>query len=440
MEKLIIEGGVPLSGEINLSGAKNSGYKIIIASLLADSPSLITGFPQIGDVEITKEIIKKIGGRTKEEGEALKIFPQKINSFQVPFEFGEKSRTCILFVGPLLFRFGKAVVPFPGGDRIGERPLERHFEGLETLGVKVRTKGEFFELSAPKLQGGRYRFSKNTHTGTENLIMTAVGAEGETVLENAAQEPEVDDLIAFLNKMGAKVKRVRPRTIVIKGVKKFSGAKHWVMPDKNEAVTFAIASLATGGDILVKRAEPDLLVSFLEKFKVAGGDYEIKKEGIRFRRKGKIIKATNITTGIYPGFLTDWQPLWTVLMTQARGTSIIHETIYPNRFGYVPYLTKMGAKTELFSPKVSHPEAFYNFNWRQENSKYFHAARIFGPRRLHGVRIKIPDIRAGAALCLAALVAKGKSEFSGLEHIDRGYEDLDSKFASLRAKIRREKV
>jgi len=437
MEKLIIEGGYPLKGRIVLAGAKNSGFKLLIASLLAASPSEIIGYSRIGDIEITQKIIEALGGGIERVDHQLKVFPQTLSSYSVPAELGKISRACSLFIPPLLFRFGRAIVPLPGGDRIGLRPIDRHLQGLEALGAKIEKKKGFYEISAPQgLRGKKFKFVKNTHTGTDTLLMAAAFAKGKTILENAAEEPETDDLINYLNKMGAKIRRVAQRKIEITGVKKFIGASYEVMPDRNEAVTFGLAALATQGDIFVERARPEYLQAFLEKVKECGGGYQVMPKGIRFWRNNEL-QATEVKAVPYPGFMTDWQALWTVLMTQAKGKSIVQETIFENRFGYAADLIKMGAKIELFNPRVKNPKQFYNFNWEDNRPEYFHAARISGPTPLKGGLLTIADIRAGATLILAALLAHGRTELTGVEHIDRGYEEFDFRLRKLGAKIKR---
>jgi len=437
MGKFIIQGGKPLKGSVYLSGAKNSGFKLLIASLLADSPSEIIGYSRIGDIEVTQEIIELLGGRVEKNQKRLKAFPKNLASFTVPVRMGEISRASNFFVAPLLYRFGRAIFPVPGGDRIGPRPIQWHLKGLKALGAGIEEKKGLYEVRAPNgLRGGRFRFPKNTHTGTETILMAAVFAQGKTILENAAEEPEVDDMIVFLNKMGAQIKRTAKRKIEIKGVTSFRGAKHQVMPDRNEAVTFGIAALATKGDILVKGANPSVLQAFLEEVKKAGGNFQVSREGIRFWRKGKL-DATKVKTSPYPGFMTDWQPLWATLMTQAEGRSEVVETIHNFRFGYAKTLGLMGAKITPFNPEVEDPEKFYNFPIKHNREKYYHGVKIDGPTALKGAKIRVPDIRAGATLTLAALIAQGESILSGIEHIDRGYEDLDGRLKQLGAEIKR---
>ncbi|HYM65581.1 MAG TPA: UDP-N-acetylglucosamine 1-carboxyvinyltransferase, partial [Candidatus Sulfotelmatobacter sp.] len=281
-----------------------------------------------------------------------------------------------------------------------------------------------------------YKFSKNTHTGTETMILASVIANGKTVLENAAQEPEVDELIGLLNRMGAKIKRVSKRKIVIEGVEKLHGARFVIVPDRNEVLTFAVAAIITEGDIFIKNIKKRGIEEFLQELKKAGGGYEEKNNGIRFFYK-KELKSTNVTTSFYPGFMTDWQGPWAVLMTKANGKSTIHETVYENRFTYVDELMKMGAQINLFNPKLKNPEKIYNFNIKDDNGKNFHAAEILGPTKLHNGIVYISDLRAGATLVLAALAAKGESVLFGVEHLDRGYEQFDKRLKTLGADIQR---
>lgn len=437
MAKFVIHGGKPLKGAVRAGGAKNSSFKLMIASLLAQGESRLLDISRISDVETTKEVIKALGGKVESPGKGtIFVNPDKIKTHKIPQKFGYKSRASIMFAAPLLFRFGQASLPHPGGDPIGRRPIERHLQGLKALGVKVKYTDSFVNLSCRNLKGIRYRFAKNTHTGTETLIMAAAKAKGTTVLENAALEPEVDDLIEFLNEMGAKIKRLPNRKIRIEGVNKLKGVIHKTIPDRNEVVSYACAALATKGDVIIENAEEKHLRAFLEKVKEAGGCFETGCYGMRFWYE-KPLKATDITTAPHPGFMTDWQALWTTLMTQARGESKIIETIYEYRLGFTQDLAKMEAKIDLFNPKVKNPEKFYNFNLEDDQPEYFHGAKVSGPTSLKGMDLIIPDIRAGATLALAALIAQGKSTLSGIEHIDRGYEDLDLRLKELGADIKR---
>lgn len=435
MIKYLIKGGKPLKGAVRIGGAKNSSFKLMIASLLAQGESRLLDISRIGDVEVTKKVIKSLGGGVKSPGEGtIFINPDKIDSFKIPKQLAYMSRGSMMFAGPLLARFGQADIPLPGGCKIGKRPVERHLEGLQALGAKLNYHNCSVHISTDRLIGTKYRFDKNTHTGTETLIMAAVLASGTTVLENAALEVEVDDLIEFLNKMGAKIKRLPDRVIKIEGVKKLKGVIHKAIPDRNEAVSYACAALATKGDIIIENACADHLTAFLEKVKQAGGGFETDDFGIRFWYKGPL-KATKMITGPHPGFMTDWQPLWATLMTQAQGESEIIEAVYEYRFAYINDLNKMGAKIKTFNPDIKNPKSFYNFNLSDDTPGNKHAIKVQGPTSLSGVNLEVPDIRAGATLMLAALIAKGKSVLIDSGHIQRGYEDLDVCLKKLGADI-----
>lgn len=439
MTKYIVTGGNALRGEVHLHGAKNAGFKAIIASLLAGSPSTICDLGLISEIDFAKKTVSSLGGKVTVGGDphCLTIDPQGLNTFEVPKEIGEKSRASNLYAPPLLARFGKARLPIPGGDKIGKRPLERHFAGLEAMGAKVTSTKDEIQIEAPNgLRGVNFRFTKNTHTGTEFLIMAAVRAEGETILENAAAEPEVDDLVKFLNSMGAKIQRPEPRTIKIVGVKSLHGARHNVMKDRNEAVTFACAALATGGGVKINSADPKVMEIFLQKVQEAGAGHEINPDGIRFFAKNNRLEATAITAAPYPSFMTDWQPLWATLMTQANGESTVHETIYEKRFDYIPALISMGAKIDFFEPEITNPDEVYNFNISDDTPGNKHAIKIYGPVRLVGAEVEVNDIRSGATVLLAGIMAKGKTTIiDPKDQIKRGYESLEEQLVSLGAKI-----
>lgn len=435
MSYLKIVGGRPLHGSVRIGGAKNASFKLMIASLLASSESRLLNFSQISDVDLVGRIIQYLGGSVTKAGErALFIDPTSLQNFEIDAAHGEQGRFSNMFIPILLHRFGRARVPAPGGDKIGKRPLERHFEGLIALGAKITTEGHMIVAEAKELIGTHYRFAKNTHTGTETLLMAAVLAKGTTVLENAALEPEIDDLIRFLNTMGAKITRQPNRTIVIEGVTELSGAIHRLLPDRNEAVSYACTALATKGDVIIENAIPQHLSAFLEALDRVGGNYEVSDYGIRFFYS-KPLQATDISTSVEPGFMTDWQPLWATLMTQATGTSTIHETIMTQRFQYVDELQAMGAHIELFQPEVADPESTYNFNLSDDLPGAKHAIKIFGPTQLHGGSFTVKDLRHGATLVQAALTATGESQIHGVEQIFRGYESLDERLRSMGAQI-----
>jgi len=438
-EKFIVLGGRPLKGEVEICGAKNSGFKLMIAALYSDSFSTIRNFSKIGDVLSTAEIIKDLGGRVEfDQNHVLRVSGKGLAKQRFSQSSGKLSRASTYFIGPLLKHFGKAILPNPGGCKIGRRPLDRHLEGIRALGAKVNTLNGFFEITTKQLKGGPFTFPKSTHGGTDIMVIAAATAKGKTVLENAAQEPEIDDLIAFLNKMGAKIKRTKSRTIVIEGVNQLKPAEHEVMPDRNEVVTFACAALATKGEVFIKKANPRVLKTFLEALKTINARFGVEKDGIGFFYKGRL-RSLNIVTRPHPGFMTDWMGIWTLLMTQAEGESIVHETIFENRFAFVDQLKKMGAKIKLFNPRIVKPESIYNFNLEDDRPEYFHAARIFGPVNLKPARLEITDVRAGATLTIASLVAKGRSELKGVALLDRGYENLDQRLCKLGAAIKRVK-
>lgn len=440
MEKLIIKGGKKLKGEISISGSKNVALKVLVAACLTDEEVVIENVPLISDFLIMAEIIKELGGKVAIKDHTVSIRLEKFKKNRISLDKAAEIRTSFMFLAPLLVRTGKAIIPNPGGCRIGARPIDRIVDGLKSMGVGIdylSEDGYFHASRNPKkgLSGTKYRFVKNTHTGTETMILAAVLANGRTVLENAAKEPEVDELIEFLIQMGAKIKRKALRTITIEGVKKLHGARFRISPDRNEIVTFAVSAVITGGDILIKDIQKEGLADFLNTLEKAGGGFEERENGIRFYYKGEL-SATDVVTSFFPGFMTDWQGPWAVLMTTARGVSTIHETIYENRFSYVSELKKMGAHIELYNPKVTSPNKFYNFNI-SDDKNYFHAEKIFGPTRLHNGVINVADLRAGATLVLAALIAKGQSAVFGIEHLDRGYEQFDKRLRSLGADVKR---
>lgn len=437
MEAFRVTGGTQLNGSVRIGGAKNASYKVMIAALLGTRESRILNFSHISDVEKVSSIITYLGGKVSTAGErALFINPQSLSKWVLDPADGAQGRFSPMFIPALLAKFGKAEVPNPGGDKIGKRPLERHFEGLTALGARVWQEGDMIKAETSGLVGTTYRFSKNTHTGTETLIMAAVLAKGKTILQNAAEEPEIDDLIAFLNAMGARIKRRINKVIEIEGVTELGGAIHKLMPDRNEAISYACAALVTKGDVIIENAVPDHLTAFLEKLDDIDAGYEVGKYGIRFYYKREL-QATEVTTAIAPGFMTDWQPLFATVLTQAKGTSILHETIMQNRFQYVDALVSMGAQIEKFNPSVVHPELVYNFNMDDDRPEYFHALRITGPAALKAGEFTVHDLRHGATLILAALAAEGTSIIRGIEHVDRGYESLAERLNSMGAHIER---
>lgn len=442
MEKFIVNGGKPLKGAIDAGGAKNIALKAIVAACLTEEEVIIHNVPRISDFFVMVDIIHELGGQISFEGHTIKLQMKDFASHQIALDAAAEIRTSFLFIAPLLARLKKAVIPNPGGCRIGARPIDRVIDGLKSLGVSITYNSEDgnFYAETKGLLGATYTFEKKSHTGTETMIIASVLAKGTTVIKNAALEPEVDELIDFVNGMGAKVRRdADSNQIIIEGVATLHGTTHTIGADRNEVVTFAIAAVMTQGDIFVRGAKKADLTAFLEKYTQAGGGYEEKEDGLRFFPTEEL-RAVDIETAPHPGFMTDWQGPWAVLMTKATGTAIIHERVYENRFGYVSELKKMGAHIKLFNPEVTEPNTVYHFNITDETKQFLHAAKITGPVTLHNAVVDISDLRAGATLVLAALAAKGKSVIFGIEHLDRGYEQLEKRLEAIGADIVREKI
>lgn len=439
MDTFIITGGVPLRGEVALGGAKNVALKVLVAALLTDEEIVIHNLPLLRDVFFMLEVLKSLGVSYTLDGHSLSIRHSSKTDTTVPLEVGARLRTSSMVVGPLLARYGEAKIPNPGGCRLGARPIDRHMDALKSMGVDITYNSDdgYFYLKAEKLHGAVIEFAKNTHTGTETLILAAVLADGVTTLKNAAEEVEVDELISLLNAMGAKINRSGKREITIIGVTALHGAECSIMPDRNEEATFAIAAALTHGSITVKHSRRDTLTAFLDSFIAAGARFEAIDKTTTKYFGGDELHATDVITTPHPGFMTDWQAPWAVLMTQATGTSSIHETVFESRFSYVSELKKMGASIEFFDPPVADPEKFYNFNWSDRVDGYHQGIKVHGPTALHNAILEINDLRAGATLVLAALVAEGESYIHGIEQVDRGYEQIEDKLISLGAKVRR---
>jgi UDP-N-acetylglucosamine 1-carboxyvinyltransferase len=400
---------------------------------------VVHNVPLIRDVTLMLEVLEILGAVSRIRGHTIYVTHNHIHNAKVPLEVAARLRTSSMVLGPLLARYGLATTPNPGGCRLGARPIDRHIGALKDMGADIQYHSDdgYFYAKTELLHGATVRFPKNTHTGTETLILAAVLARGRTVLENAAEEPEIDDLIACLNQMGARIRRTAPRTIVIDGVRSVHGTEYSIMPDRNEEVTFAIGALMTGGDVTVRHSSRGQLGAFLDLYSKAGGKYEESGTTSTRYHADRSLNATDITTGPHPGFMTDWQAPWAVLMTQAHGISTIHETVFESRFSYVSELKKMGAQIEFFDPKVAGPEVFYNFNWADRVKGNYQGIKIEGPTPLHNAVLEINDLRAGATLILAALSAPGESVVHGIEQVDRGYEKIEERLAALGAHIQR---
>lgn len=438
MSSFKIIGGTPLKGAVRLGGAKNASFKLMIAAACGEGESKLLNMSKIGDVDVTYKTLEAIGIQVSRPGDnTVFVVGGDLSTHVIPKFTGEKTRAATLFAGLLLNKMGKAVIPLPGGCSLGDRPIERHLEGFRAMGASVSCTDVGIEMEARNgLVGATYHFEKKSHTGTEALIIAAVLASGKTVIENAGLEPEIDDMIEFFNKMGANITRVKTNdSIEIVGVQKLHGATHYVMPDRNEAISYACMGIATGGDIIVEGAVAGHIQAFLDKLDEIGGGYEVENYGIRFFSKGKL-KATDITTSPEPGFMTDWQPLWTTMMTGAVGVSHVVEAVHNNRLAFTSELNKMGAKIELYDPMPDSPANFYEFDW-PERKKNLHAAKVTGPSPLSGTHLTVPDLRGGATLVMAAIMACGESIIDNIEHIDRGYENFDERLRALSAVIER---
>lgn len=437
MSRYIITGGKPLQGEVSIRGAKNASFKEIIASLLTKDTIKLFNVPQISDVKITLSIAKSLGSEINQTGDhSYEITTTKISNSIVPQGTGEKSRTSFMFVAPLLNRTGKAIIPIPGGDKLGSRPLDRLFDCFRQMNIQIEEKDNQIIFTTDGIVGTNYSFVKPSHTITEVIIMTAVLAKGQTIINNAALEPEIDDLILMLNKMGAKISRNKKnqKQIIINGVSKLHHAEHTVICDRNEIVTFACAALATKGKINILRVKPQVVKSFLETIKTMGADVQSCEDEINIKWV-KPLTAINIQTAPEPGFMTDWQAVFSVLLTQTVGCSSIIETVFPSRFQHIENLKKMGVKVNFFNPVVDNPDQYYQFNQSSDKPEYFHGVKIYGPNKLQPSEFIINDLRAGASITLAALTAEGQSVIKGVEYIERGYEKLAQRLCALGANI-----
>jgi len=429
----LIEGGMPLRGEVTLSGAKNAATKLMVSSLLTEDQCVIRNAPlQLGDLMITEDVVTALGATvTRTEEHVAVVQTREITSHAVPLELGRKNRLAVLTAGPLLHRVGEAIIPEPGGDRIGPRPINFHLDGLQRMGAILEARDGMYYFRTPSgLRGATIDLPFPSVMATETLIIAATMARGVTTIQNAAIEPEIIDLIKFLQKMGAIIEQRVDRKIVIEGVDRLHGAEHRVISDRNEAVSLAIAAYLTQGDVRVLGADQGVLLTFLNTLYRVGLDFEVDDYGIRFFGGGPI-KPIALETDVYPGFMTDWQQPFTVLLTQAQGMSVIHETIYEDRFAYTLDLNRMGADTGLYSKCLGE----LNCRFRERNFK--HSCVVRGPTPLHATELTMPDVRAGASYILAALSAHGTSCVRGVEHIERGYENLAVKLRNLGAQITR---
>lgn len=429
-EKFIVRGGKSLEGNIRLSGAKNAATKILIASLLTDEECILENFPEIGDTKIVLELCGMLGSAIETGDHTVKIRTKEITNTKIS-GLSRRNRIPILALGPLLTRVGVGEVPVVGGDKIGPRPVDMHLESLKLLGAEVETDGTSYKAKAPHgLKGTEITLKYPSVGATEQIVMAAVLARGKTILRNAAVEPEIMDLVKVLQKMGAIIELGTNRVISVYGVEKLRGFKHKILPDRNEAVSFACLAVATAGKIFVEGAEQEHLITFLNSLRRIGGEYDVAENGIWFWR-ARELNGIKVETDTHPGFMTDWQQPFTILLTQANGASVIHETVYEDRFGYTKDLNLMGADITVVN------ECLGDLPCRFKDSLCPHSAIIQGPTKLKGREITVPDIRAGIAHLLAALVAEGESTIKGVQEIDRGYEKIDERLKTLGADIKR---
>ena len=422
MQKFVITGGKPLSGEVRIAGAKNAVLKMMAAAVLTDELTVLRNVPNISDVAILREVLTDIGIEVRRvNGDALELRAGEAEWPFVPLEVAIKMRASFILLGPMLARFGRVILPNPGGDRIGRRPVDYHVMAMERMGATIEYRNGYYFAAAPAggMRGATVGFPIVSVMGTENAMLAATLASGTTVLENAALEPEVDDLIGMLCSMGAHIERTGERRIEIEGVDRLGGADHRVLGDRLEAETFAIAAAITRGEVSLHGVNPAHLGAFLEVLERMGVSYEADAATSTLTVRatdGRPPRAVDVRTDPYPGFATDFQAPLSVLMTQAEGVSSIHETIFEDRLDHLRELKRMGAEIEHLDERH---------------------ARITGPTQLHGAEVGIADLRAGATLILAALTATGTSVISGIQHVDRGYEQIEAKLVALGARINR---
>lgn len=415
MQKLVIQGGTTLNGEVSISGAKNAALPILCASLLTAETLKIENVPQLNDVTTMLALLRQMGIDITQDGkQGVELTAASLSNLVAPYEMVKTMRAAILVLGPMLARAGKAMVSLPGGCAIGLRPVDQHIKGLQAMGAEIKIDHGYIHAHAKRLNGARIVMDLVTVTGTENLMMAATLANGTTVLENAAREPEVTNLADCLIAMGAKIYGAGSDTITIDGVRTLHGATHRVMPDRIETGTFLVAAAASGGEIYLRDTRADILTAVLEKLREAGATIESGQDWISLKMKG-VLKSVNLRTAPYPAFPTDMQAQFMALNSVAEGTAIITETIFENRFMHAQELKRMGANIEV------------------EGS----VAIVHGVAHLDGTNVMATDLRASASLVLAGLIARGETTIERIYHLDRGYEHIDEKLTRLGAKVRR---
>ena len=416
MDKLIITGEIPLNGEIRISGAKNAALPILAATLLADEPVVVRNIPHLHDITTTMELLGRMGVRLMvDEKMGIEADATTIQEFYAPYELVKTMRASILVLGPLVSRYGQAVVSLPGGCAIGSRPVNLHIAGLQAMGADIKVEGGYIHAKAKGLKGARIFFDIVTVTGTENIMMAATLAEGTTVIENAAREPEVMDLANCLNSMGARIEGAGSDTITVKGVDRLHGATYSILPDRIETGTYLVGAAMTGGRVKLKDARPDTLEAVLAKLREAGARIEVGDDWVSLDMEGRRPQAVDVHTSPYPAFPTDMQAQFCALNSIAEGSGTISESVFENRFMHVQELQRLGADVRLEG----------------------NIAIVTGVESLTGAPVMATDLRASASLVLAALVAKGDTTVDRIYHIDRGYECIEEKLSQLGARIRR---
>lgn len=418
MEKLLIEGGYPLEGKVDISGAKNSAVALIPAAILADSKVTIDNLPKISDVQLLSDLLEEIGGTTELSGDSLTVYPEKMFAMPLPNGRVKKLRASYYLMGAMLGKFKKAVIGLPGGCNLGPRPIDQHIKGFEALGATVTNEQGAIYLRADELRGAKIYLDVVSVGATINIMLAAVRAKGRTIIENAAKEPEIIDVATLLTSMGAQIKGAGTNVIRIDGVDELHGCRHSIIPDRIEAGTYMIIGAAMGQQMLIDNVIPDHLESLIAKLREMGVHIETNDDQVYIHQTGNL-KSVDVKTLVYPGFPTDLQQPFTTLLTKAEGTSIVTDTIYNARFKHIDELRRMGATI-----KVEGRSAIING----------------GSSQLQGSKVKASDLRAGAALVVAGLIAEGITEITGIDHIDRGYEFLEEKLIGLGAKIWREKM
>lgn len=439
MQVMKIKGGTPLKGHVKAAGAKNALTKLLVASLLSDKKCRFYNVPNIGEVDITVALCREIGMEVYWDKSAgvMEVITRELKTSYVPQRFCGSNRIPILMIGALLGRTDEdIIVPTVGGCKIGSRPVDFHIEALRKLGATIeyremKKEGAYFAHAHDGLKGTLITLPYPSVGATENTILAGVTARGITVIKNAAIEPEIVDLILFLQKLGAIITLDVDRTIRIQGTRRFYEVEHTVLHDRVEAASWGMAAITTKGRIFVEGAEHNNMITFLNKIREVGGGFDIKSNGIEFFYDGPLQGGFHLETDVHPGFLTDWQQPFVVLLTQACGSSVIHETVYENRFGYTETLNEMGADITPFR------QCLGGKGCRFASQGFAHSVIVKGPTPLCGKNISIPDLRAGFAYIMAALVATDTSTISGLNFIDRGYEAIEQKLAKLGVEVSR---